>query len=55
MEYIKIIWIIIFFIFSLNLIFIWSKLLVLFKRMATLLALLDTCEQVASEFSKNDK
>jgi len=53
MEYIKVIWIVIFFIFSLNLIFIWSKLLVLFKRIQSLIRILDTCEQVTSEFSKN--
>jgi len=54
MEYIKVIWILIFFVFSLNLIFIWSKLLVLFKRMSSLLVIIDTCEQITSEFSKNE-
>lgn len=54
MEYIKILWIIVFFIFSLNLIFIWSKLLVLFKRIAALQTILDACEQVTGEFKKNE-
>lgn len=53
MEYIKIVWVVIFFIFSLNLLFIWSKILTLFKRITTLYAILDSCEQITSEFSKN--
>jgi hypothetical protein len=53
MEYLKIVWIIIFFVFSLCLFFVWSKILVLFKRTAAIVALLADCERVSDEMTKS--
>jgi hypothetical protein len=49
MEYVKILWITIFFLFSLSLIFIWSKLLVLTKRVAAIADLIVKCDTVSED------
>ena len=49
MEYVKILWIIIFFLFSLNVIFIWSKILVLFKRISAITELIAKCKTLTEE------
>jgi len=48
MEYVKVLWIAVFFLFSLCLVFIWSKILVVFKRTAVIAALLKSCEEVSA-------
>jgi hypothetical protein len=53
MELIKLLWILIFFLFSLSLIFIWSKISVLYKRVEILTVLLSQCAELDKEFSKN--
>ncbi len=52
MEYIKILWITVFFLFSLCLFFIWSKVLVLFRRIAVITALLKKCKEISGEGSR---
>jgi hypothetical protein len=54
MEYIRILWIIVFFFFSLSLIFIWSKILVLFRRITAIHNLLQNCENIVKELGKAD-
>ena len=54
MEYVRILWIIVFFFFSLSLIFIWSKILVLFRRTTAILNLLQNCDNLAKELSDAD-
>ncbi len=46
MEYVKLLWIIIFFFFSLCLIFIWSKILVIAKRTTAVSELLERFNQL---------
>lgn len=52
MELIKALWILIFFLFSLTLIFLWSKIYVLFKRIEALSALLKKATDLDKEFLK---
>ncbi len=52
MELIKTLWILIFFLFSLTLIFLWSKIYVLFKRIEALSALLKKATDLDKEFLK---
>ncbi|NLL13825.1 MAG: hypothetical protein GX267_10510 [Fibrobacter sp.] len=52
MELIKALWILIFFLFSLTLIFLWSKIYVLFKRIEALSALLKKATDLDNEFLK---
>jgi predicted membrane channel-forming protein YqfA (hemolysin III family) len=52
MELIKALWILIFFLFSLTLIFLWSKIYVLFKRIEALRALLKKAIDLDKEFLK---
>lgn len=52
MELVKALWILIFFLFSLTLIFIWSKIYVLFKRLQALSALLQKTTDLDKEFLK---
>ena len=52
MEYVTIIWIIVFFLFSLCLLFTWSKTLVLFKRASAIETLLKKCEKLAGSESQ---
>ena len=52
MEYLKILWIVIFFLFSLCLIFIWSKLLVLAKRTSAIHLLLENFDTLAEDTSR---
>ncbi len=52
MELVKALWILIFFLFSLTLIFIWSKIYVLFKRLEALSALLQKTTDLDKEFLK---
>ncbi len=54
MEYVKILWIAVFFLFSLCLIFVWGKILVLFKRTAAIATLLKNCEQLNGNESQSD-
>lgn len=50
MELVKALWILIFFLFSLTLIFIWSKIYVLFKRIQALSVLLKKISDLDKEF-----
>jgi len=52
MELIKALWILIFFLFSLTLIFLWSKIYVLFKRIEALSALVKKATDLDNEFLK---
>ncbi|MBN1758684.1 MAG: hypothetical protein JW863_10220 [Chitinispirillaceae bacterium] len=54
MENLKIIWIIIFFFFSLCLIFIWSKILVLFKRTTAIIDLLKSFDLLDADSVHSD-
>jgi len=53
MEILKILWILIFFLFSLNLIFIWSKIYVIYKRLESLTELLKKTAELSDDFNKS--
>lgn len=53
MEILKILWILIFFLFSLNLIFIWSKIYVIYKRLESLTELLKKTAELGNDFYKS--
>jgi len=55
MEILKLLWILIFFLFSLNLIFIWSKIYVIYKRLDSLSAVLKKINDLEEEFHKPRK
>ena len=55
MELVKILWVVIFFLFSLNLIFIWSKIYVISKRVQTLSAHLKKVASLEKEFQSDQK
>lgn len=55
MEYLKFVWIIIFFFFSLCLIFIWSKILVIVKRTSAITELLKSFNVLSAENEPNDR
>ena len=55
MEYLKLVWIIIFFFFSLCLIFIWSKILVIFKRTSAITELLKSFNQLGAENEPDER
>ena len=52
MEYVTILWIAVFFLFSLCLLFIWSKTLVLFKRTSAIETVLEKCENLGANKSQ---
>ena len=54
MEYVTVLWIAVFFLFSLCLFFIWSKTLVLLKRMAAIETLIEKCGKLAENESQAD-
>lgn len=52
MEIVTIVWVIIFFLFSLTLIFIWSKLYLLNKRVQSISTFLRKLNELDEQFSK---
>jgi len=52
MEIVTIIWVIIFFLFSITLIFIWSKLYLLNKRVQSVALILNALKGLDEQFSK---
>ena len=55
MENLKVVWIIIFFFFSLCLIFIWSKILVLFKRTTAVIDMLKSFDLLDADSVQSDR
>lgn len=49
MEFIKLIWIVVFFLFSLTLLFLWSKLAIINKKIRALDAAIGECEHGGTE------
>jgi hypothetical protein len=52
MEIIKLMWVVIFFLFSLTLLFIWSKLYVLSKRIESIGKIVGDIKQIDEQFRK---
>ena len=54
-HFIRIIWIIGFFLFSITLIFIWSKILIISKKMKTIDAIVKKIQEISQEAIKLDQ
>jgi hypothetical protein len=51
-PFVRIIWIIVFFIFSITLIFVWSKILIISKKIKTISATVKKIQEISQETAK---